>query len=272
MGCGASAPAAPPQKDAPPAKISYAPAAPTHVTLIMYDFKDKGEGDAWYAHFLSEAEDGWLTTAAAPGMQVCKLFPAVGSETRYGWYEEWDVAGSQVAYTKHRFATGFLAEWLGLDVTLPQPFGKLRDEDGVAVEHGILVMTTAVKAPPAAKKTHCSYRKLFFGEKGDCDAFLAEFGEGDEGFRATAEAPGCLLLKLFKAYSSNEYASWAPSTAWTASYVGLYEEWESKEAYEAHAAARDKVLAPWIAKCDAAKTEEYVMGLSSVMGKSDLAE
>lgn len=134
----------------------------------MYDFKDKDNGDAWYAHFLSDAEDGWLVTAAAPGMQICKLFKAEISDTRYGWYEEWDAAASQTAYTKHRFASGFLSTWLGLDVSLKPPaFTKLRDTDGIAVEQAVLVKTTAVHAPPVARKTYCVNTKLVFKEQAD---------------------------------------------------------------------------------------------------------
>ena len=258
------------------AALSSTPASSPHVTTIMYDFEDKQAGDDWYAHFLSDAEDGWLVTAAAPGMQVCKLFKADGSDTKYGWYEEWDVASSQIAYTKHRFATGFLAKWLGLDVTLKPPrFTMLKEDNGVAVEQGVLVKTTTVKAPPVAKRTYCVNTKLVFKEQSDCDAFLTDFAESDDGFKAMGGAAGCCLLKLFKATPDDN--RWQPATSWTTSFAGLYEEWESKEAFEAHRVMRDNAMVKWLgdagAKLKDSKpvVEEYVMGISSIMGKSDLA-
>mmetsp|Transcript_37835 Transcript_37835/g.100076 ORF Transcript_37835/g.100076 Transcript_37835/m.100076 type:complete len:295 (+) Transcript_37835:17-901(+) len=293
MGCGASTRAAAPatSAEAPlsqpsePAPTEAAPSAPVptvamspHVTVILYDFKDKADGDAWYAHFLSDADDGWLVTAAAPGMQVCKLYKAEGSDTKYGWYEEWDQLESQISYTKHRFSTGFLTKWLGLDVTLQPPsFTKLKDveEKGIAVEQAVLVKTTAVQAAPVALRTYCVNTKLTFKEQSDCDAFLAGFAESEDGFKATAEAAGCCLLKLFKAGNSSD--RWMPSTNWTTSFAGLYEEWESKEAYEVHRAARNEIISCWLGESGSKLkdgkpvVEEFIMGISSNMGKSDLA-
>lgn len=68
-----------------------------------------------------------------------------------------------------------------------------------------------------------------------------------------------------------------PLTNWSTSFAGLYEEWESKEAYDAQKATRDEAMSRWLGEaCAKLKDgkpviDEYVMGISSIMGKSDLA-
>jgi quinol monooxygenase YgiN len=228
-------------------KVAVEAAPPRHVTVIMYEFKQADEGKAWYDYLLSDAADGLVETSEAPGMLVCKLYKA--SETRYGFYEEWDKAASQTAYTKQRFATGFLSKWLGLDVTLKPPaMTKLKEgADGLAVEQGVLVKSSVKAETPV--NGCCVSSKFCFKEAAQGEAFLSHLAEAADGFMATADASGCHVCKLFKA--TPDATGWAPSSAWSNGYVGLYEEWESCEAQAKHAVEREKSLATWLGIEDA---------------------
>ena len=190
-----------------------------------------------------------------------------------------DSAGRAAASVLAPLASMTALKWLGLEGSPPSMTALKPPEDfvgGIAVEQGILVKTTELQGKPAVANTYCVTTKLVFNEQSDCDAFVTGFAESEDGFKATAGASGCFLLKFFKAIDNA--VGWAPPTNWTTAFAGFYEEWESKEAFEANRATRDEAMVKWLGEAGAklkggkAMVEEYVMGISSIMGKSDLAD
>ena len=226
----------------PAGSVGAADAAPArHVTTIMYDFESLEEGRAWYEHFVSGADDGFGETAGAPGCLACVLYRHADSETptKYGFYEEWDRAESQTAYTKQRSATGFLARWLGLDLSLSPPrMTKLREEGGISVQQGTLVASSVrggASAPGVGERL-CRTVGLYFCEAADRDAFLEWYMTSEDGYKAACEADGCLVQKIYT--QSATAAGWAPPSDHAPGFAGFYSEWESRAQLDAYTAAR----------------------------------
>ena len=186
---------------------------------LAWNFKELEKCDAWRNNFTT-SEDGFPETAAAVGINVCRLYQSVDYPETVGFYEEWKDEKAQMKYAVDRFQSGFMNQWFDVDPKTYK-FRNLRD-----VEESDVYPTPAVKgmivkgsAKRDAKSSFSRSELFHFTEQSEADAFLEHFVNDDDGFKLLREYEGCNLVKVFKVKDSK-------------TKIGVYHEWENQVCHD----------------------------------------